>query len=493
MRSVTYRIATLGVLVLALAFTGSATAVPTPYANGNVFNETFDGGAFSETGSLFMGDPVAVSFDSNAVKFFNNSQTGEYEGDFTAIGTTSEYVIEVIINVGSALIVTENAMVMNPSDVIRFPCDLKLEAKEAAGGTWDIEIADAVSSSTMAGLTLTKDAYHYVAQHHRGNAAGDVDLYVDGNLAGTYTDRDKTRDVRYVQLGNVSGEAYVGFGIAHFDSVVFGTVPPAEPPVSLGRSDGSIFYETFKGGAFSETGSVFDGDGVGTTVSFDSDAAMFVNHLDGKGGEYQANVGQVSTDSEYVVEVLINISSARDITENAFVANAFSYPVKAFEVDLKLEAKQIEPNSVVMWDLEVQDASGASMVGLFLTTDEYHYVSQHHLGNPAGDIDLYVDGNLVGTYTDREKTEDLGHLHLGNVSGVADVGFGFAWVSSVSVGDYGTPPRPQCGDPGTVYLQSDLSKDCQVDLTDVAIFAREWLYCTDPADPNCDQYLHLAQ
>jgi len=487
----TFLIGTVCVLVSILAFAGSASAVPTPYANGNVFNETFDGGVFSEAGSSFAGDiGGAVSFDNDAAMFVNNNMTGEYAGDFTVISTTSEYVIEVVVNVSSAFPITENAYVMSPADPIWVPGDLKLEAKEAPGGTWDIEIADAVGA-TMAGLTLAKDTYHYVAQHHRGNPAGDVDLYVDGSYVGTYTDRDRTQDIRYVRVGNVSGEAGVGFGTAHFDSVLVGTVPPPEPPLSLGRSDGSIFYETFNGGAFSETGSVFAGDGVGTSVSFDSDAAMFVNYKNGKTGEYHADVGTVSTDSEYVIEVLVNISSAWDITENAFVVQPYS-PLWAVEVDLKMEAKEKGDPNGVMWDLEIVDASGAAMAGLSLTKNAYHYISQRHLGNVAGDVELYVDGSYIGTYTDRDKNEDFQYLQIGNVSGVADVGFGFAWFSSVSVGNLGTPPAPQCGDSGTVYLQSDLSRDCRVNLPDFAILASEWFYCTDPADPNCDQYLPLA-
>jgi len=50
------------------------------------------------------------------------------------------------------------------------------------------------------------------------------------------------------------------------------------------------------------------------------------------------------------------------------------------------------------------------------------------------------------------------------------------------------PPRPECGDAGTVYLTSDLDQDCYVNWQDFAIFAGYWLQCTDPANPDCDQY-----
>jgi hypothetical protein len=44
-----------------------------------------------------------------------------------------------------------------------------------------------------------------------------------------------------------------------------------------------------------------------------------------------------------------------------------------------------------------------------------------------------------------------------------------------------------CGDPGTVYKDSDLNKDCYVTLEDWWLFTSEWLTCTDPDNPmDCD-------
>jgi len=64
------------------------------------------------------------------------------------------------------------------------------------------------------------------------------------------------------------------------------------------------------------------------------------------------------------------------------------------------------------------------------------------------------------------------------------------WIDDVFVaaesGGYEGPYV--CGDPGTVYLPFDFNKDCRVDLADFALFASTWLWCTDPQDPNCDQY-----
>jgi len=50
------------------------------------------------------------------------------------------------------------------------------------------------------------------------------------------------------------------------------------------------------------------------------------------------------------------------------------------------------------------------------------------------------------------------------------------------------PPEPFCGDENTVYLPADLDQDCYVNWADFSVFAGEWLHCTDPSNPDCDQY-----
>lgn len=55
--------------------------------------------------------------------------------------------------------------------------------------------------------------------------------------------------------------------------------------------------------------------------------------------------------------------------------------------------------------------------------------------------------------------------------------------------DYDPPPTPaKCGEAGTVYLDSDINRDCKVDLRDFAEFTQSWLQCTDPEDGNCIPY-----
>jgi len=46
-----------------------------------------------------------------------------------------------------------------------------------------------------------------------------------------------------------------------------------------------------------------------------------------------------------------------------------------------------------------------------------------------------------------------------------------------------------CGDPGTEYLGNDFNNDCDVNIEDlVEEVVGKWLWCSDPENPNCDQY-----
>ena len=48
----------------------------------------------------------------------------------------------------------------------------------------------------------------------------------------------------------------------------------------------------------------------------------------------------------------------------------------------------------------------------------------------------------------------------------------------------GEPPL-FCGDVDTVYLLGDLDEDCYISVNDVALFATQWMKCTDPTGGQC--------
>jgi hypothetical protein len=48
-------------------------------------------------------------------------------------------------------------------------------------------------------------------------------------------------------------------------------------------------------------------------------------------------------------------------------------------------------------------------------------------------------------------------------------------------------PR-RCGDLGTIYMPSDLNRDCRIDFVDFASFANRWLQSTAPSDGSSFEY-----
>lgn len=47
---------------------------------------------------------------------------------------------------------------------------------------------------------------------------------------------------------------------------------------------------------------------------------------------------------------------------------------------------------------------------------------------------------------------------------------------------------PYCGMEGTVYLPGDINFDCFVDFNDLALALSQWLYCSHPGSPQCDEF-----
>jgi hypothetical protein len=122
--------------------------------------------------------------------------------------------------------------------------------------------------------------------------------------------------------------------------------------------------------------------------------------------------------------------------------------------------------------------------------------------NPPLDVSAYI--------TDQPASLFLALTTPATLSGDLTVGFGLntysqgAWLYSEDQGvtwryrldanlipnwdmvfrTYGFPPA-HCGDPGTKYLPADLTRDCQVNLDDLAFMAARWGNACDPAT-HCD-------
>jgi hypothetical protein len=150
----------------------------------------------------------------------------------------------------------------------------------------------------------------------------------------------------------------------------------------------------------------------------------------------------------------------------------------------------------------------------------------------------YIIGNRSVTLVPNYNTDNVAYisgvypdfngrvlveLDFGADPGIADKVCGLA-VMTIEGSDFNyVPAEPSiCGDYGTQYFATDLNKDCRTDFKDYAIFAkhyiwdlclppdwcefadidqstevnigdiadiaRQWLWCTDPAQTYCDQF-----
>ena len=125
-------------------------------------------------------------------------------------------------------------------------------------------------------------------------------------------------------------------------------------------------------------------------------------------------------------------------------------------------------------------------------------VPQFDYYDPAGLASQYSNlqaGKEVGfdivvgsAFYDDLHMLDFGMLAENQMAGKSDNAGMFAkYILTDAIGS-----GLNCGDWG--YLISDISStserkiDCSVNFTDFAEMALEWLWCTDPANPNCDTY-----
>ena len=262
-----------------------------------------------------------------------------------------------------------------------------------------------------------------------------------------------------------------------------------DPPSSLPYT--GLYNESFTGGTFDDSQSALTGEpglGGGDATLSAGQEALELNNLPSQDGWLEVTLDTpVPGGTEIVLEAVVSVTQGGEISHHAYILNpkrwdqeAMGLAIKGYEVD------------ATHWDLDIWTtnyAAGSVRAGLTLNKAApgqviYYTVSQHILaGNMEAEV--YVNDALVGTYPCilQGPAHELTNLRVGH--GHPDHGFHNAYFSDVRIAP---PATGICGDSGTAYLQSDLNRDCQVDLADFIFLAGQWFYCTDPADPNCDQY-----
>ena len=256
-----YRFALVAVAAIAMVTCGSVQGGA--FSDGSIFTETFTGNVVdnpdsADPHSRVQDDPGAtdISVANERLEWtagfdaLGNPGNGEYFADRFlngTLGANDSYAVEAtwVVNALSGcctdppLFRSNLLRPLSPVDQSNHT-DIRLMAVQTAGDptTWDIRVHEAGSAGSATdggedqGLALVFGQEYQIMSHHKGNAAGDIDLYIDGGLVGSFTDRLPLLDTEVFQLGNGTNEA--GFDqVSWMDNFKIGNFVPEPASMML--------------------------------------------------------------------------------------------------------------------------------------------------------------------------------------------------------------------------------------------------------------------
>ena len=161
------------------------------------------------------------------------------------------------------------------------------------------------------------------------------------------------------------------------------------------------------------------------------------------------------------------------------------------------------------FDFGIRDATASNHVYLVWRNGSTFYGQRFYLSNAYNneffnvvavvnssyDLEMFVNGQSVGTDTGNSAPGDGGHaLRIGKWSGTQSASEEFKGdIDDVRI--YNTALSAEeieelyeSGLAFREYKPSDINEDYYVDLKDFAYIADAWLECTDPVNADCDQY-----
>lgn len=188
-------------------------------------------------------------------------------------------------------------------------------------------------------------------------------------------------------------------------------------------SDGSIFKETFT--TYPEDPkSAAIGPGANVISGF-----MHIETTTGTEGVFRADSVNIPASTEYVMEYDFRVNSNSGDNFYLLYTQGSSSP---WEQDIKMRVYD-DLSSPSTWEFQVDDASPPTwhQYGGFNYGQWYHF-TVHHTNNINNDVVVYMDGSLIGTFTDRVPSLNVQLAQLGDSSG--GNGYGNADVDNVSIG-----------------------------------------------------------
>jgi hypothetical protein len=212
----------------------------------------------------------------------------------------------------------------------------------------------------------------------------------------------------------------VGLGMG----VGLATVPAVAAPMS----DGSIFHETFTN--YPEDSKSFTyGDGVTTNTG----AAVMQTTVDTAGLFRAADLG-ITASEPFVLEYDFKVDGPSGDSFYMLYSQDNNTAPYANGIRMTVDAAD---SPATTWSFTVQDAAGNHTAFTGYNEGQYYHVAVNYTGDANHDIELYLDGSLLGTYQDMSPPLNTDLIQFGDSS--TGVGYGSASVDNVSIGKQVVP------------------------------------------------------
>ncbi len=211
----------------------------------------------------------------------------------------------------------------------------------------------------------------------------------------------------------------------------------AAPVFAAPISDNSIYHERFLD-TVGNTADDSDTNVIGTGAYIDNGQG-YVNSSVGTEGVVRASNLGIGAAQEWVLEYdWTLLAEAGDNFYMLFVEDNSS----PYNSSIQMRAYPVD---AIQYGVQVDYGSG-QFESFNLEFSETYHITLHH--RDATNNDLYIDGQFIGTYADRNDTLGVNLIQFGDSS--TGSGYGFASVDNISIGNV----APSIPEPASLALLS---------------------------------------
>jgi hypothetical protein len=230
---------------------------------------------------------------------------------------------------------------------------------------------------------------------------------------------------------------------------------------------------------------VWDYDDIATVVADPCDPCNNYIQVVGSGDEY-AGFRQTLSASNFdqTTDGGISVEWRLSVTEGTYLMHIWpgQFPTRRWLT------VYVSPDSVIMGSNDQNHVSSGAFEESFGDPNGFH---TYRVTCDDTDWNLYRYRNSEAPVysawlTTPVEASDATSTSITVVGIEGNTTFDLDYIRWTNEGSLLVAPPSQCGEPGTEYRAMDINLDCYVNFGDFALFASEWLECTDPTDEACD-------